>query len=653
MKLKLRYALKQNASVLVVSLCVMTILALSIAGYMSYVQQQSFLGARAQSWNMAMGCAEAGIEEALQHINSNSSNLGVDGWEKDGSMYSVTRALSTGFGYTVSVDASTPNSPIIVAQGNVQSPALASASPAGFYAAVGVNTPASRASISRAVRVTTTRGSMFLAAMVARHQIDMNGNNVKTDSFDSASPFKSTNGQYDPAKVSSYDSSHGDVASNDGVTHAVSVGNANIFGHVYTGPGGSVGVGPSGAVGDNAWQSSHTGFQPGWVLNNANFTFPTTDLPYNSGLQPLPGDVITLAGMNTSNTVVIASPTLPGTLEPDQTLGPITTNVTSSTSSVYPGNVSGISTNTTWLTSSSYPANTSGVATNYLNFTTTTTYPGPQPALITNILASTTTAGSYPGPRPGGVVTNCSATLTIQKDPPAAGTYCGTPFQTGNGNNNSSSWNFFAISGYTYHNLSYTYASQVSYTYPVYTYGYDTLTYTYTIYTGIPVYTTNHYDHVIRSGDYYATSLSGSTYVSGSARLVLPNGLDMSGNDQIILAESAALKIYSGGTDLTIGGNGIVNKSGFAGNFIVYGAPSVTSFTLNGNGSFIGVLVAPNANVALNGSGNSTAIDFTGSLMANTIKLNGHFNFHYDEALGRMGGSGRYLVTSWNEVAPK
>jgi hypothetical protein len=30
--------------------------------------------------------------------------------------------------------------------------------------------------------------------------------------------------------------------------------------------------------------------------------------------------------------------------------------------------------------------------------------------------------------------------------------------------------------------------------------------------------------------------------------------------------------------------------------------------------------------------------------------MNGHFNFHYDEALSRMPGNGRFLITSWNEI---
>jgi hypothetical protein len=154
---------------------------------------------------------------------------------------------------------------------------------------------------------------------------------------------------------------------------------------------------------------------------------------------------------------------------------------------------------------------------------------------------------------------------------------------------------------------------------------------------------------VLQSGDYYATELSGKVYVGGKARLVLPNGLNMSGSDQFVLDTLGHLTMYVEGSSMTIGGNGVLNPNGFAGNFIVYGAPSVTTFTLNGNGEFTGVIVAPNADAQLNGGGNVVQ-DFIGALMVNSVKMNGHFKFHYDEALARMPATGRFLITSWDEI---
>jgi hypothetical protein len=67
----------------------------------------------------------------------------------------------------------------------------------------------------------------------------------------------------------------------------------------------------------------------------------------------------------------------------------------------------------------------------------------------------------------------------------------------------------------------------------------------------------------------------------------------------------------------------------------------------------MGCVVACNADTALNGSGNNVLVDFTGALLVNSVKMNGHFNFHYDEALGKIANGGRYLVTSWDEIPAK
>jgi hypothetical protein len=123
----------------------------------------------------------------------------------------------------------------------------------------------------------------------------------------------------------------------------------------------------------------------------------------------------------------------------------------------------------------------------------------------------------------------------------------------------------------------------------------------------------------------------------------------MSGNDQFTIAQNASITVYSGGTSCSIGGNGVVNQAGYAQDFILYCAPTVKSFDLGGNGSFTGVFVGPSVDLSLNGGGNNT-IDFIGALLVNSLTLNGHFNIHYDEALGTLPSGGRFLATSWDEI---
>ncbi len=584
----------ETASALIVTLFIMTLLAVSVAGYLTYVNQQSLLGARSQTWNLALGLSEAGVEEALQHLNVNYANLNADSWTPNGTTYTMERTLTNG-SYTVVIENSNPNAPVITSRAFVTPPSIfAGNAPTVMFAAVGVPQPT--ATINRAVRVTTSRGSLFLAAMVAKHGIDLRGNGVSSDSFDSQDPTKSTNGRPDPAKVQD----HGDIASNDGIVSTVSVQNANIYGRVFTGPGGTATVGSQGGVGTHAWQTSNNGLQPGYVLDTANFTFPNTTSPINSTAPPPPaGDVLTLTGLATNSTT-FSSTTYPGAPSAG-VMSPVTTNTTTVSTSIYPSPV--------------------------------------PPGLTTN--TANITVASLPSPAPTGTSTNYATLSTSLKTYPVAGTYLGsvtTNIVTSGPQSGRGTWYIYnLITGIT------------SYTYPVQTYSYPTSVYTYSVYLTTPTYTTNHYDHIIGNGDYYATSLSGTTIVTGTGRISLPNGLSMGSGDGITIAPGGSIVVYSGGNSITIGGNGVMNGNGFAGNFIVYCADTVTSFTLNGNGEFTGVLVAPNAAVTMNGGGNSDQ-DFTGALMVSSVRMNGHFKFHYDEALGRMGGNGRFLITSWAEV---
>jgi hypothetical protein len=50
----------------------------------------------------------------------------------------------------------------------------------------------------------------------------------------------------------------------------------------------------------------------------------------------------------------------------------------------------------------------------------------------------------------------------------------------------------------------------------------------------------------------------------------------------------------------------------------------------------------------LHGGGNSDQ-DFSGAIVAKTFKFTGHYNIHYDEALGRNGLWRGFTITSWNE----
>jgi hypothetical protein len=100
----------------------------------------------------------------------------------------------------------------------------------------------------------------------------------------------------------------------------------------------------------------------------------------------------------------------------------------------------------------------------------------------------------------------------------------------------------------------------------------------------------------------------------------------------------------------TISGNGVVNDTGVAKNFAYYGLPSNTTINLTGNGAFYGTIYAPEANLNLKGSGQSSINDFTGASITLTTKMTGNFNFHYDESLIHLTTLGGYDPTGWAEL---
>jgi hypothetical protein len=219
-----------------------------------------------------MCMAEGGIEEALAQLNpsallfTTNINRSANGWslQPDGMYHAPRRTLPDGY-YDVAL--TTDTYPLIYATGYVKIPALS-------------------ATVSRAVRVTTTTGSIFRGAMVALDDIDLKGFNIATDSFDSNDPNYSTGGLYDPAKRKA----NGDIASTEGM---INVQNAKIMGTLYTAPDGNYTIGAGGSVGSLTWVlGGTTGVESGHYKNDFNMDLPSVLPPYESAFPPQ-GKIIT------------------------------------------------------------------------------------------------------------------------------------------------------------------------------------------------------------------------------------------------------------------------------------------------------------------------------------------------------------------------
>jgi hypothetical protein len=159
------------------------------------------------------------------------------------------------------------------------------------------------------------------------------------------------------------------------------------------------------------------------------------------------------------------------------------------------------------------------------------------------------------------------------------------------------------------------------------------------------------YAYVLDGGNYQLGSMSlggvNKVMVTGKSVLYVTGNLNMSGQAAFIIAPGASLKLYVAGARGNLTGQGVMNQTGFATNFVYYGLPTNTRVDLTGGSGFTGIIYAPQA--ALNVSGGSI---LHGATISDTVSATGGFKFHYDESLASFDNGGNFIVTSWNELSP-
>ena len=270
---------QKGGSVLVITLILCVLVGLMLAAYLNLVGSQNKFTQRSQVWNNVIPLCEAGVEEALTHINysGTTSNFAINGWVLSNTNYIKTRTNSDGR-YQMSI--STDIQPVITVQG---------------FLLVPVQTNY----LSRTVQVKTTLNRRFPQAVLAKGAISMGGNAIAVNSFNSTNSAYNTGGQYDPLKARD----QATVATDSKTAGSVSIGNANVFGKAATGPGGTV-VLNNGTVGDTAWDSNNANrgaIEPGHSANDMNIYIPDVKLPPSLlGAAP-PGPQISILGVVTAN----------------------------------------------------------------------------------------------------------------------------------------------------------------------------------------------------------------------------------------------------------------------------------------------------------------------------------------------------------------
>jgi hypothetical protein len=148
-----------------------------------------------------------------------------------------------------------------------------------------------------------------------------------------------------------------------------------------------------------------------------------------------------------------------------------------------------------------------------------------------------------------------------------------------------------------------------------------------------------------------AYQMSSSKYLlitNGTVVIDAQKGITMNAQATIVIAPGSQLILYLGTENTQLDGQGLMNKSGFATNCIVYGQNNCKQIEINGGSAFVGYLYAPYADITLNGNS-----DTSGAMVGSSFQINGNMGFHYDESLGGpQSGSSIYRILAWREVSP-
>jgi len=262
----------EQGSVLGITLILGALIGLMLAAYLTLIGSQNRFTQRSQVWNNAIPLCEAGVEEALAHINyvGTTSNFAINGWVLANTNYIKTRTNSE---MMCEMNISGDLQPVITVKGSIRAPVQTN------Y-------------VTRSVRVKTKFNRRFPQAVLSKGAISIGGGGT-IDSFDSTNSLYNTGGKYDPAKR------HDDatIATDAKGAGAISLGNSTIYGRAATGPGGTITVGASGVLGSSAWDDDPANkgkVQPGATTDDLNLYIPDNKLPVPySGFAPWPNQILT------------------------------------------------------------------------------------------------------------------------------------------------------------------------------------------------------------------------------------------------------------------------------------------------------------------------------------------------------------------------
>jgi len=257
----------ERGGILVIAVIFSALVGLALVAYLSMLKSQHTFTHRSKVWNDCIPLCEAGIEEALAHINyRDTTTFGMNGWGFGANAYHKELNLNDG---TVRVAISNDMPPTIFVNGSLRAPL------------------SSLSDLTRTIRVGTRTNQLFPYAILAKGRIICNSAGGRVDSYDSNDPLKSTLRRYDPLKAG--DQAH--VATVSTMASAIEIGTLSLYGYAGTGPGGTVTLN-SGNVGSTLFNDNPLNdgkIETGHVVDDINVYIPDPTLPSNFGGALPPG----------------------------------------------------------------------------------------------------------------------------------------------------------------------------------------------------------------------------------------------------------------------------------------------------------------------------------------------------------------------------
>jgi len=261
----------ERGGILVVTIIFCALVGLVLAAYLSMLRSQHKFTHRSQVWNDCMPLCEAGIEEAMAHLNYSGTlnNFAINGWALSGNCYRKE----------------------INVNGSIARIAISNDMPPSVFVSGLIRAPLASNYLTRTVRLKTRLNQRFPYSCLSKGTITMSGGNAYVDSYDSTDPLQSTLGRYDPLKRDD----EAIVATISSVDGQINVGNASVFGSVATGPGGDVAIsgGSVGSILFNANPVNDGKIESGAYRDDVNVYIPDAALPVGfSGTPPLMNQTI-------------------------------------------------------------------------------------------------------------------------------------------------------------------------------------------------------------------------------------------------------------------------------------------------------------------------------------------------------------------------